>query len=73
MERTLVKTAIYSFIISFSLLFLIPRERYTTDLNGMTSFAVTPYSEFLFMNLKYSIIITLIMSILLFLYKKYKY
>lgn len=71
-ERTLVKTAIYSFIISFSLLVLIPRERYTTDLNGMTSVEVTPYSEFFFMNLKYSIIITLIMGISIVLYKKYK-
>ena len=71
-ERTLVKTAIYSFIISFSLLVLIPRERYTTDFNGMTSVEVTPYSEFFFMNLKYSIIITLIICTIIFLYKKYK-
>lgn len=73
MERTLVKTAIYSFIISFSLLLVsIPRERYTTDLNGMTSVEGTPYSEFFFMVLKYSIIITFIMGIFIFLYKKYK-
>ena len=73
MERTLVKTAIYSFIISFSLLLvLIPRETYTTDLNGMTSLEGTPYSEFFFMILKYSIIITFIMGIFVFLYKKYK-
>ena len=73
MERTLVKTAIYSFIISFSLLLvLIPRERYTTDFNGMTSVAGTPYSEFFFMILKYSIIITFIMGIYVFLCKKYK-
>lgn len=72
MERTLVKTALYSFVISFSLLVLIPRERYTTDVNGMMSFEVTPYSEFFFMNFKYSIIITLIMAVFIFLYKKYK-
>ena len=72
MERILVKTVIYSFIISFSVLVLIPRERYYTDINGMTSFEFTPYSEFFFMNLKYSIIITLIMSISIFLYNKYK-
>lgn len=71
-ERILVKTAIYSFIISFSLLILRPRGRSTTDFNGMTSFEVTPYSEFFFMNLKYSIIATLIMCLLIFLYYKYE-
>ena len=72
MERILVKTAIYSFIISFSLLVLRPREKSTTDFNGMTSFETTPYSEFLFMNFKYSIIATLIMCLLIFLYYKYE-
>lgn len=73
MERTLVKTAIYSFFISFSLLLVsIPRERSTTDLNGMSSVTGTPYSEFFFMILKYSIVITFIMGIFVFMYKKYK-
>lgn len=73
MERTLVKTAIYSFITSFSLLLvLIQRVRMTTDVNGMVSAEETPYPEFFFMIIKYSIIITFIMVIFVFLYKKYK-
>lgn len=73
MERTLVKTAIYSFITSFSLMIvLIQRVRSTTDANGMVSSEETPYTEFFFMILKYSIIITFIMVILMFFYKKYK-
>ena len=73
MERTLVKTAIYSFITSFSLMIvLIQRVRSTTDANEMVSPEETPYPEFFFMILKYSIIITFIMVILMFFYKKYK-
>ena len=73
MERTLVKTAIYSFITSFSLMIvLIQRVRSTTDVNGMVSPEETPYPEFFFMILKYSIIITFIMVILMFFFKKYK-
>ncbi|MDQ0229203.1 hypothetical protein J2S19_000453 [Metabacillus malikii] len=73
MERTLVKTAIYSFITSFSLMIvLIPRVRSTTDVNGVFSGEETPYTEFFFMILKNSIIITFIMVALIFLYKKYK-
>jgi hypothetical protein len=72
-ERTLVKTAIYSFIISFSLMIvLIQRVRSTTDVNGMVSSVETHYPEFFFMILKNSIIITFIMVIFIFLYKKYK-
>lgn len=73
MERTLVKTAIYSFITSFSLLLvLIDRVRSTTDVNGMTSGVETSYPDFFFMILKYSIIITFIIVIFVFLFKKYK-
>jgi hypothetical protein len=72
-ERTLVKTGIYSFITSFSLMIvLMQRVRSTTDVNGMVSSEETPYPEFFFMILKYSIIITFIMVIFIFLYKKYK-
>lgn len=71
-EKTLVKTAIYSFFLSFSfMLVLIQREKHTTDVNGMGSVETTPFSEFIFMNLKFSIIITFIIVICTFLYKKY--
>lgn len=73
MERTLVRTAIYSFFISFSLMLVsIQREKHTTDVNGMGSVETTPYPEFFFMILKSSIIITFIIVIFVFLYKKYK-
>ncbi|MGA5692670.1 hypothetical protein [Cytobacillus pseudoceanisediminis] len=72
-ERTLVKTAIYSFITSFSLMIvLIQRVRTTEDVNGMVSSSETTYPEFFFMILKNSIIITFIMVIIMFLYKRYK-
>ncbi|RHW30950.1 hypothetical protein D1B33_18110 [Lysinibacillus yapensis] len=73
MERTLVKTAIYSFVTSFSLLLvLIQRVKYTTDLEGMGSFEETSYPDFFFMILRYSIIITYIMVIVVFLSKRFK-
>ncbi len=73
MEKTLVKTAIYSFITSFSLLLvLIQRVRYTTDVNGMGSVEETSYPDFFFMILKYSIMATFIIVIFMFLYKKYR-
>lgn len=69
-ERTLVKTAIYSFITSFSLMIvLIQRVRTTEDVNEMVSSSETTYPEFFFMILKNSIIITFIMVIIMFLYK----
>lgn len=73
MERTLVKTAVYSFITSFSLLLVFKqRVRLTTDFNGMSSYVETSYPDFFLMLLRYSIIITFIMVILVFLYKRFK-
>ena len=72
-ERTLVRTAIYSFITAFSLLLIfIQRVRLTTDLGGMGSYEAKSYPDFFFMILRYSIIITFIMVIFVFLYKRYK-
>ncbi|MDQ0229160.1 hypothetical protein J2S19_000410 [Metabacillus malikii] len=71
MERTLIKTAIYSFITSFSLMIvLIQRVKSTTDANGMVSGEEIPYPEFFYMILKNSIIITIVMVVIIFLYKK---
>lgn len=73
MERTLVKTAVYSFITSFSLLLVFKqRVRLTTDINGMSSYEETSYPDFFLMLLRYSIIITFSMVILVFLYKRFK-
>lgn len=72
-ERTLVKTAIYSFIASFLLLLvLVDRVRMTTDINGMTSAEEKSYPDYFSMILQYSIIISFIIVISVFLINRYK-
>jgi hypothetical protein len=72
-EKTLVKTAIYSFIISFSaLLVLVDRTGTSEDVNGMHSGWEIPYPDFLFKILEYSIKITFIMVIIVSLIKWFK-
>lgn len=67
MEKVLVKTAIYSFIVSFMLLLVwMDRVKYTTDVNGMGSTAEILYPDFFFMITRYSIIISIISVILLY-------
>ena len=73
MDRTLVKTAIYSFITSFLLLLVwVDRIRITTDVNGMTSAERSSYPDYFFMILQYSIRISFIIVICVFLIKLYK-
>jgi len=61
MEKILVKTGIYSFIVSFFLLVVFTKkEESTTDVEGMTSFVITPYPEFFFHIFRYSIITSII-------------
>ena len=61
MEKIVVKTGIYSFIVSFFLLVVfMKKEESTTDVEGMTSSVITPYSEFFFHILRYSIITSII-------------
>ncbi|WP_277587149.1 hypothetical protein [Psychrobacillus antarcticus] len=73
MEKTLVKTAIYSFIISFSaLLVLVNRTGTSKDINGMYSGWKIPYPEYLSKILEYSITITFIMVIIVSLIKWFK-
>jgi len=61
MEKILVKTGIYSFIVSFFLLVVfMKKEESTTDTEGMTSFVITPYPEFFFHIFRYSIITSII-------------
>jgi len=69
MEKILVKTGIYSLILSFFLLIVfMKREENTTDFEGMTSFVVTPYPEFFFHIFRYSIITSIIAVVLVWLY-----
>ncbi|MGM0922630.1 MAG: hypothetical protein ACQEWW_15665 [Bacillota bacterium] len=67
MEKILVKTAIYSFITSFSLLLVfLDRTKITEDVNGMGSYEETSYPDFFFIILEYSIIISIIAIILVY-------
>ena len=69
MEKILVKTGIYSLVLSFFLLVVfMKREESTTDFEGMTSFVVTPYPEFFFQIIRYSIITSIIAVICVLLY-----
>ena len=69
MEKILVKTGIYSLILSFFLFVVfMKREESTTDFEGMTSFVVTPYPEFFFQIFRYSIITSIIAVIFVLLY-----
>ncbi|MEK5216793.1 hypothetical protein [Psychrobacillus sp. FSL H8-0487] len=69
MEKILVKTGIYSLVLSFFLFVVfMKREVRTTDFEGMTSFVVTPYPEFFFQIIRYSIITSIIAVICVLLY-----
>lgn len=70
MEKILVKTGIYTFIITFSLLLvLMPRTDVVADVSGIYSSIEYTYPEYFLMLLKYSIIVTYIAVIILFLIK----
>ncbi|ETT80594.1 hypothetical protein MKZ08_12930 [Viridibacillus sp. FSL R5-0477] len=65
MEKILVKTGVYSFVVTFFILVAFMQiEESTTDVEGMTSFVVTPYPEFFFHIFRYSIITSIIAVIL---------
>ena len=67
MERFLVKTGIYSFVVSFSLLFaFFPRQRSTTDVNGMTSFMEISYLDYLFNITRWPIIVSLLAIVIMY-------
>ena len=69
MEKILVKTGIYSLVLSFFLFVVfMKREESTTDFEGMTSFVVTPYPELFFQIFRYSIITSIIAVIFVLLY-----
>jgi len=69
MEKILVKTGIYSFVVTFFILVAFMQiEESTTDVEGMTSFVVTPYPEFFFNIFRYSIITSIIAVILVCVY-----
>ncbi len=71
MEKLLVKTGIYTFIISF-LLILVGKDRVyeTTDVNGLTSHVEIPFPDYFLMITRNSIIISMIVVILMFVYQR---
>ncbi|MFE6169368.1 hypothetical protein ACFVP8_16090 [Viridibacillus arvi] len=69
MEKILVKTGVYSFVVTFFILVAFMQiEESTSDVEGMTSFVVTPYPEFFFHIFRYSIITSIIAVILVCVY-----
>lgn len=69
MEKIIVKTGIYSFIVSFFLLVaFMKRIESTTDVDGMTSSVITPYPEFFFTIFRYSVITSIIAVIIAIIY-----
>lgn len=68
LEQKLVKTGIYTFIVSFCLLVIFKnREISETDEEGWTSVTEIPYSEHFFAIFKYSIITSLIAVLVMLL------
>ncbi|MGM0973827.1 MAG: hypothetical protein ACQEW2_13185 [Bacillota bacterium] len=69
MEKIIVKTGIYSFIVSFFLLVaFMKRIESTTEVDGMTSSVITPYPEFFFTIFRYSVITSIIAVIIAIIY-----
>ncbi|WP_404357417.1 hypothetical protein LG291_03315 [Cytobacillus firmus] len=69
MEKIIVKTGIYSFIVSFFLLVaFMKRIESTTDVDGMTSSVITSYPEFFFTIFRYSVITSIIAVIIAIIY-----
>ena len=69
LEKILVKTGIYSFIVSFFLL-VIFKKREISDIEeeGWTSYTEIPYSEYFFTIFRYSIITSLFAVLFMLLY-----
>ncbi|MEI2466802.1 hypothetical protein [Niallia taxi] len=69
MEKILVKTGIYSFIVSFFLLVIFKkREKSDIEEEGWTSYTEIPYSEYFFTIFRYSIITSLFAVLFMLLY-----
>ena len=67
--KILVKTGIYSFIVSFFLLVIFKkREISDIDEEGWTSYTEIPYSEYFFTIFRYSVIISLFAVLFMLLY-----
>jgi hypothetical protein len=71
-EKILVKTGVYSIIVSFFLFVtFFKREKMTTDFEGMSSIEVTPFPQYFFQIFRYSVIISIIAVVVAFLYVRY--
>lgn len=69
MEKTLVKTGVYTFIITvMTLVVFMKREISTTDFDGYSSYEVIPYAEYFFTIFRYSIIVSVVATVTTLLY-----
>ncbi|WP_175987400.1 hypothetical protein [Bacillus sp. Marseille-Q1617] len=71
MEKLLVKTGIYSFIISFSLFVVFLKRERNIGFEEETIYEITPFPEFFFRIFRYSVIISIIAAVVAFLYVYY--
>lgn len=68
MEKILVKTGIYSFIISFFLFVVFFKRERNIGFEEDTIYEITPLPEFFFQIFRYSVITSIIAMVAAFLY-----
>lgn len=73
MKKNIMKTSIYTFIVTMAILLVfIPRTKMTTDLHGIGSAFEYTYPEYFLMLLKYSIIFSCIVTIIFYIFISYR-
>jgi uncharacterized membrane protein len=70
-EKILVKTGIYSFIVSFFLFVVFFKRERNIGFEEETIYEVTPLPEFFFQIFRYSVIISMLAVVAAFLYVFY--
>jgi hypothetical protein len=70
-EKILVKTGIYSFIVSFFLFVVFFKRERNIGFEEETIYEITPFPEFFFQIFRYSVIISIIAVAAAFLYVRY--
>ncbi|OIU72814.1 hypothetical protein [Rossellomorea aquimaris] len=72
MEKILVKTGVYTLIVSFFLFVIFfKREKEMEIDEEATMYEITPFPEFFFQIFRYSVIISIIGVVVAFLYIRY--
>ncbi|MEL3971672.1 hypothetical protein AAEO50_05200 [Rossellomorea oryzaecorticis] len=71
MEKILVKTGIYSFIISFFLFVAFFKREKNIGFEEETIYEITPLPEFFFKIFRFSVILSIIAVVAAFLYVQY--